>query len=99
GRKTVELMTTNGLPPGVYLDNDPVKAMGFGLGVSVQLELGKAKELGSVGNYGWGGAANTHFWIDPQEELIGILMLQFMPPGTYPVVNDFLNLTYQALVD
>ncbi len=99
GRKTVELMTTNHLADGVYVDNDPIRGLGFGLGVSVLLNLGKGQTLGSVGNYGWGGAANTNFWIDPQEELIGILMLQFMPSGTYPVIDDFRILTYQALVD
>jgi CubicO group peptidase (beta-lactamase class C family) len=94
GRKTVEWMTTNHLPDGVNLDS----STGFGLGFSVLLDLGKSPMLGSVGNYGWGGAANTNFWIDPQEELIGILMLQFMPSDTYPIVLDFHNLTYQALV-
>jgi hypothetical protein len=43
--------------------------------------------------------ANTNFWIDPQEEIIGILMLQYIPPDTYPVVPEFRNLAYQALVD
>ena len=99
GRKTVELMTTNHLPDGIYLDNDPTTGTGFGLGVSVLMDLGKGQTLGSVGNYGWGGAANTNFWIDPQEGLIGILMTQFMPSGTYPVTPDFRILTYQALVD
>lgn len=99
GRKTVELMTTNHLPDGIYVDNDPTTGLGFGLGVSVLLDLGKGQTLGSVGNYGWGGAANTNFWIDPKEELIGILMLQFMPSGTYPVTPDFRLLTYQALVE
>jgi CubicO group peptidase (beta-lactamase class C family) len=99
GRKTVELMTTNCLPAGVALDNNPNRGAGFGLGVSLLQDLGKIVQLGSVGNYGWGGAANTNFWIDPQEELIGIIMLQFMPSDTYPVVVDFRNLTYQALID
>lgn len=96
GPKTVALMTTNHLPPGIHPFDDP--AAGFGLGVSVLTELGQSTVLGSVGNYGWGGAANTNFWIDPQEELIGILMLQYMPSDTYPVVSDFRNLVYQALV-
>ncbi len=94
GRKTVEWMTSNHLPDGVNLDT----SSGFGLGFSILLDLGKSPMLGSVGNYGWGGAANTNFWIDPQEELIGILMLQFMPSDTYPIVPDFRNLTYQALI-
>ncbi len=98
GRKTVELMTTNALPAGVYLNNDPTRGASFGLGVSLLEDVGKVQQLGSVGNYGWGGAANTNFWVDPKEELIGIIMLQFMPSDTYPVVVDFRNLTYQALV-
>ena len=97
GPKTVALMTTNHLAPGLHPFDDP--AAGFGLGVSVLTELGQSNVLGSVGNYGWGGAANTNFWIDPQEDLIGILMLQYMPSDTYPVVSDFRNLVYQALLD
>ena len=64
GRKSVELMTTNHLPPGVHPFDDP--AAGFGLGVSVLMELGQSHVLGSVGTYGWGGAANTNFWVDPR---------------------------------
>lgn len=67
-------------------------------GFSVLMEFGKAQRLGSVGNYGWGGAANTNFWIDPQEELIGTRTVQFMPSDTSPVTADFRNLTYQALI-
>ena len=52
-----------------------------------------------VARHGWGGWANTHFWVDPQEQLIGILMLQYVPSGTYPVTNDFRTLVYQALID
>lgn len=98
GRKTVELMTTNALPAGVHLNNDPTRGASFGLGVSLLEDVGKVQQMGSVGNYGWGGAANTNFWVDPQEELIGIIMLQFMPSDTYPVTQDFRNLTYQALI-
>jgi CubicO group peptidase (beta-lactamase class C family) len=65
----------------------------------VLTDLGQSATLGSVGNYGWGGAANTNFWVDPQEEIIGVLMLQYMPSDTYPVAADFRNLVYQALVD
>jgi CubicO group peptidase (beta-lactamase class C family) len=97
GRKAVELMTANHLPDGAHPFDD--LSRGFGLGVGVLINLGKSQTLGSVGNYGWGGAANTNFWIDPQEDLLGILMLQFMPSDTYPIVADFRNLTYQALVE
>jgi CubicO group peptidase (beta-lactamase class C family) len=97
GRKTVELMTTNHLPDGLHPFEDPGR--GFGLGVSVLIDVATSQSLGSVGTYGWGGAANTGFLIDPQEELIGLLMLQFMPSGTYPVWEDFAVLVYQSIVD
>jgi len=98
GRKTVELMTTNHMPVGVQPFPEDA-FLSFGLGVSVVLELRQSRQLGSPGTFGWGGAANTNFWIDPKEEMIGILMLQYMPSETYPVVADFRTLAYQALVD
>ena len=97
GRKTIELMTTDHLPAALHVFED--RSRGFGLGVGVLRNLGLSQALGSVGTYGWGGAANTNFWIDPKEDLIGLLMLQFMPSGTYPVIADFRTLVYQALVD
>jgi CubicO group peptidase (beta-lactamase class C family) len=97
GRKTVEMMTQNHLPEGVYEDAN--HAHGFGLGGYVMVNLAQSQMLGSDGSWGWGGAANTEFWIDFKEQVIGILMLQFMPPGLYPVESDFKNLVYQALVD
>jgi CubicO group peptidase (beta-lactamase class C family) len=97
GPKTVELMTANHLLPGQHPWED--KSFGFGLGVGVVIDLAQSASLGSVGSYGWGGAANTRFWIDPHEDLIGLLMLQFMPNGTYPIVDDFVIAVYQALVD
>jgi CubicO group peptidase (beta-lactamase class C family) len=100
GRKTIELMTVNHLPaellpygPGP----DPIYGHGFGLGWKVMMDTTQAKALGSEGMYGWGGAASTEFWVDPKEELIGLIMLQFMP--YYPLVEDFQVLVYQALVD
>jgi CubicO group peptidase (beta-lactamase class C family) len=97
GRKTIELMTMNHLPDEFHPFEDPSR--GFGLGVGVLTDVARSQTLGSVGTYGWGGAANTIFWIDPQEELIGLLMLQFMPNNTYPVVPDFRVLVYQSIVD
>ena len=100
GRKTIELMTVNHLPaellpygPGP----DPIYGCGFGLGWKVMMDSTQAKVLGSEGMYGWGGAASTEFWVDPKEELIGLIMLQFMP--YYPLVEDFQVLVYQAIVD
>jgi len=96
-RKSVELMTMNHLRPGVHPFGNP--SQGMGLGVGMTIDLAQTQALGSVGRYGWGGAASTNFWIDPQEDLIGIFMTQLMPSGTYPVVDDFRVAVYQAIVD
>ena len=95
GRKTVAWMMSNHLPPHLHPFDDP--AFGFGLGGSVLTELGQSPYPGSPGNFSWSGAANTRFWVDPQEQLVGILLTQFMPCDTYPVSNDFMTLVYQAL--
>jgi CubicO group peptidase (beta-lactamase class C family) len=95
GRKTVEMMTLNHLPEGIYQSDD--KAYGFGLGGYVLLDPARSQNMGSVGNWGWSGAANTRFWIDFKEDLLGLLMLQLMPYDVYPVQLDFNNMVYQAL--
>ncbi len=95
GRKTVEWMLLNHLPEGVHPENDP--ASGFGLGGSVLLRPGLSHRPGSAGKFGWGGAANTQWWIDPAEELNCLLMLQYMPAFTLPIVEDFSQLVYAAL--
>ncbi len=101
GRKTMELMTTNHIPPALLpLEMvDPWPGFGFGLGFRVLLDVAQAGVMGSVGSHGWAGWASTYFWVDPQEQLIGILMLQYIPSGTYPVSEDFRTAVYQALVD
>ena len=102
GPKTVELMSANhltndlipiGVGPGALL------GYGFGLGVSVLMDVPATSVPGSEGIYGWGGAATTQFWIDPKEEMLCIFMTQFMPSGYYPVAREFRVAAYQALVD
>ncbi len=95
GRQTVEWMLQNHLPQGLY-PMDQV-ANGFGLGGAVLLYPGLSHRPGSPGKFGWGGAANTEWWIDPAEELNCLLMLQYVPCFTIPVVEDFAQLVYQAL--
>jgi CubicO group peptidase (beta-lactamase class C family) len=95
GRKTVEWMLQNHLPDGVHPMGEA--ANGFGLGGAVLLHPGLSHRPGSPGRFGWGGAANTEWWIDPAEQLNCILMLQYMPPFTIPIVEDFAQLAYQAL--
>jgi len=55
--------------------------------------------MGSPGEYAWGRAASTMFWIDPAEELIGMLLTQLVPSSTYPVRREMRVLTYQALTE
>jgi CubicO group peptidase (beta-lactamase class C family) len=95
GRQTVEWMLQNHLPEGVHPMNEA--GNGFGLGGAVLLHPGLSHRPGSAGKFGWGGAANTEWWIDPAEELNCILMLQYMPCFTIPIVEDFAQLVYQAL--
>ena len=107
GRKTVEYMTSNHLPTGGDLasmgqrvfSETTYEGIGFGLGFSVMLDPVRAAVVGSVGEYAWGGAASTMFWIDPREELVGMLFTQLIPSSTYPLRREMKALTYQALID
>ncbi len=95
GRKTVEWMLQNHLPPGIHPNGE--QANGFGLGGAVLLNPGLSHRPGAPGKFGWGGAANTEWWIDPAEGLQCLLMMQYMPGFTIPIVEDFAQLAYQAL--
>jgi len=102
GPKTMGLMATNHLPPAllpIAMGEVKMPGFGFGLGFSVMMDVAQSGMMGSVGLHGWGGYASTHFWVDPQEQFIGILMLQLLPSGTYPTTEDFRTLVYQALLD
>ena len=70
---------------------------GFGLGSRVLMNVAESALPGSIGEYGWAGAAKTYFWVDPKEELIGILMAQYMVSFD-TLEKDFQVLAYQALV-
>jgi CubicO group peptidase (beta-lactamase class C family) len=98
GRKTVELMTANHLPDELIRQGNMTKGYGFGLGFAVLMDVAQSESLGSEGEYMWGGAASTGFWIDPEEGLIGILMTQFMPYNDR-FAREFKVLTYQAIAD
>lgn len=95
--QTVDLMTQNhtgDLP--IWLRGP---GSGFGLGFGVVTDPGAAATPASVGTYSWGGAYCTVFWIDPAEELIGVLMTQVRPYGHLTIRQKFLNLAYQAIDD
>lgn len=101
GRKTLELMHCNHVPAELLpyeLLGMPVPGMGFGLGSRVMLDVAETAGSGSVGEYGWAGAAKTYFWVDPAEELVGLFMSQYMTGVLLPD-RDFRSLVYQAIDD
>ena len=107
GRKTVEYMSTNHMPGNVDLaamgqpvfSETPYEGIGFGLGFSVVVNPAAANVLDSAGEFAWGGAASTYFWVDPMEDLTVIFMTQLLPSSTYPIRRELKTLIYQAIVD
>lgn len=105
--KTIELMTMNHLPGGKDLpqlsrslfSEATYNGIGFGLGFSVMMDPAKALIPGSVGEYSWGGAATTSFWIDPKEQLITIFMTQLLPSSAYPIRRELRTMVYSAFTD
>ncbi len=99
-RKTVELMTsdaTPGLDLRNYLNGEQVlQGYGFGLGVRVRRNNGENGWLGTPGDFGWAGALGPYFWIDPKEQLIGIIMMQ---TPIRSLRMEFPNAVYQAVID
>ena len=95
-RKSVELMRSD------HLGNLPRAGLlgdgyGFGLTFAVNLGPGKSATVGSQGEYYWGGAAGTGFWIDPQEHMIGVFLIQVLPPTNIPAGDQFKRMAYLAL--
>jgi CubicO group peptidase (beta-lactamase class C family) len=101
GRKTLDLMHSNHLPPALLpyeVGGVPNPGFGFGLGSRVMMDPAATGGPGSVGEYGWLGAAKTYFWVDPVEDLVGVLMTQYMVGFELPE-QDLRALTYQAIID
>jgi CubicO group peptidase (beta-lactamase class C family) len=90
---TVSLMTTDQID-SLYGG----KGSGFGLGFSVLESPGLAGQYGSVGRYGWGGAYGTTYWVDPEQDLVAVFMMQLLPRGNVDIADRFQTLVYQAIV-
>jgi CubicO group peptidase (beta-lactamase class C family) len=107
GPKTLALMTSNHLPGGRDLpemsrslfSEAAYNGIGFGLGVSVTMNPAQTLIPGSAGEYAWGGAATTSFWIDPPEELIAVFMTQVLPSSAYPLRRELRTMVYAAITD
>jgi CubicO group peptidase (beta-lactamase class C family) len=102
-RTTVALMTSDHLGPKVATPLQPgellmgVQGYTFGLGFMVRQSQGMASVPGSEGDYAWAGAGGTFFWIDPKEQLIGLLMAQTPGPQRQYYRRMVKQLVYQAL--
>jgi CubicO group peptidase (beta-lactamase class C family) len=105
--RTLAMMTVNHLPGNVDLTafGRPLFAettfdgVGFGLGFSVTIDPVAAKVPGSVGDFSWGGAASTSFWVDPAEDLSVVFLTQLLPSSTHPIRSQLKQLVHQAMVD
>ncbi len=101
---TVAMYSQNQTPlaalPYGFVENDLYHAgYGYSLGTRVLINVAQTGIAGSTGEFGWDGAFGTYFWIDPQEALYGLLMLQHQPNAYYPIAQQFKALSYQALID
>jgi CubicO group peptidase (beta-lactamase class C family) len=107
GPKTLALMTSNHLPGGRTLpelsrslfSEATYHGIGFGLGFSVTLDPAQTLIPGSRGEYAWGGAATTSFWIDPAEELIAIFMTQVLPSTATAIRRELRTMIYAAITE
>ena len=107
GPRTVAYMTSNQLPGGADLETfgrplfaeTPFRGVGFGLGFAVVIDAAAGKTICSEGEFSWGGAASTTFWVDQAEELTVCFFTQLLPSSAYPIRSQLRQLVYQALVD
>ena len=106
GPRTLAYMTRNHLPGGQTLAQvgrgqfaeAAYEGMGFGLGFSVLVDPVAAKVPATAGEFGWGGAASTAFWVDPVERVTASFFTQLLPSSTYPIRGELRQLVYSALL-
>ena len=104
---TVRLMASNHLPGDRDLtemsrslfSEATNEGVGFGLGFAVVFDPRKTLIPCSMGEFYWGGAASTAFWVDPVEKLTAVFMTQLLPSSTYPIRRELRTLVYSALME
>ena len=107
GPKTLALMLGNHLPGGRDLADVSVsmfteavyRGVGFGLGFAVTTDVARTGVAGSVGEFWWGGAASTAFWVDPVEDVCVVFLTQFLPSTMYPIRRELRTLINAAVID
>ncbi len=107
GPKTLALMRANHLPGGRDLADVSLsmfteatyRGVGFGLGFAMTTEVAKTQIAGSAGEYWWGGAASTAFWIDPVEDICVVFLTQFLPSTLYPIRRELRTMVNAAVLE
>jgi CubicO group peptidase (beta-lactamase class C family) len=107
GSRTLAHMLRNHLPGNADLESfgrplyaeTPLRGVGFGLGFSMVIDPVRYGAVANVGDYSWGGAASTAFYVDPVEDLTVTFYTQLMPSSTLPIRPYLRTLVNQALVD
>ncbi len=105
--RTIELMTLNHLPgnkdieemDGSAVSETSRDGIGFGLGFAVLMDPAKAQLIGTPGEYYWGGAASTAFFVNPVEDLIMLFFTQVMPSSTHPIRRELRQTIYSSIID
>ncbi len=106
GPRTLEIMHMNHLPGGKDLTQVAIggfsetanEGVGFGLGFASTMDQVRTGSLGA-GDYYWGGAASTIFWVDPKEDLTAVFMTQLMPSGTFNFRGQLKSIVYGSIID
>ncbi|HEU0073224.1 MAG TPA: serine hydrolase domain-containing protein [Dehalococcoidia bacterium] len=106
GPRTLQFMTQNHLPEGRDLaemgaegaGESRREGVGFGLGFAVLADAAKAGVAGTPGEYYWGGAASTAFWVSPTDELFVVFMTQLQPSSTYPIRRELRSIVYGSII-
>ena len=99
-RPMLAMLTTNRIPADqlpLTIGMNSLPGYGWGLGVRVMMDTGRALSLTNNGEFGWAGAASTYFWVDPGEQMIGIFMSQYLG-SVLPMADDLRTAAYQMLV-
>jgi CubicO group peptidase (beta-lactamase class C family) len=107
GPKTLALMTANHLPGGLDLprlsrsmfSEAAYEGVGFGLGFATTMTPAATLIPGSAGDFFWGGAASTFFWVDPAEDMIVLFLTQLLPSSAYPVRRQLRTMVYSAITE
>ncbi len=107
GPRTITHMTRNHLPGNQDLETfgrplfaeTPLRGVGFGLGFSMVIDPARYGVVASLGDYSWGGAASTAFYVDPVEDVTVSFYTQLLPSSTLPIRNYLRALVNQAIVD